>query len=357
MSVVWDQRPYRTRTDGAWPAERVGRIVRIESDGVCGFGEASPMPGYSLDTLAEVDRALKRAFTSQEHAALLRSEDFEGLARASERIAATSPSAACALETAVLDWIARKRGEPVAELLSDGTPLREVNVNRVATPVDLTNGTLLAQAESAWSEGYRTFKLKVARAGSEHAEHQAAGMLRERLPDAMELRLDANGGWTPDVVNERLARFAQFEPSFCEQPTPVGSLRNLASTPVPFAADESCRSADEVHGLLVPRPHPSLAGLVLKPMALGGALRCIAIAQAAQRAKVPVVVTHLLDGPVSAALSAELAAALPGRVLACGLATHPNLLAWGVEIAQLCGPFARSAGRPGLGLEVSEVPT
>jgi L-alanine-DL-glutamate epimerase-like enolase superfamily enzyme len=315
------------------------------------------MPGYSLDTLAEVDRALDRAVSSRELEVVARDGDLQALGRASDRIAEVSPAAACGLETAVLDWIAQRMQVSVAELLADGAPIREVAVNRVATPVDLATGALATQARVAWDAGYRTFKLKVARPASESAELAAADWLRANFPDQMELRLDANGGWAPAEFEPLLARFSAFSPSFCEQPTPVGTLSSLPTTPVPFAADESCRNSDEVHQLLLPSPHPSLAALVLKPMALGGALRCLAIAQAAARAGVPIVVTHLLDGPVSAAISAELAAALPGEVLACGLAGHPNLTSWGVDVPQLRGPLAGSAGRPGLGIVLESVPT
>lgn len=356
MNAQWSTTAYRVHAPGAWPGERVGRLVRFEMNGITGHGEASPMPGYSLDTVEEVDRALTRATSSSELERLAQVGDIEAIALASERIAASSPAAACALETALLDWMARTRSEPVAALLADGRALREVAVNRVVTPTQLDLDSLVANAADAWESGYRAFKLKVARRGAAAAERAAARALRTALPAEMELRLDANGGWEPSAAPNELRAYADCAPRFCEQPTPVGTLPALPRLTIPFAADESCRNAAEVHALLTPTRHPSLAAIVLKPMALGGALRCLALAQAADRADVPVVVTHLLDGPLSAALSAELAAAAPGEVLACGLAQHPNLDAWRVTVPQLRGPTARSAGVPGLGIRVDEVP-
>jgi L-alanine-DL-glutamate epimerase-like enolase superfamily enzyme len=283
--------------------------------------------------------------------------DIEKLALSSERIASASPAAACALECAVLDWLARREGISLAALLADGRELREeVEVNVVATPVDLAAGTLVEKAVQAWDAGYRAFKLKVARPGSEVAELRAAEALRDSLPE-MTLRLDANCGWDVSEVPTKLSDFSPFCPAFCEQPSPVGTLASLRNLPTPFAADESVRSAGELNTLLKPSAHSELAALVLKPMALGGALRCLAIGQAAAHAGVPLVVTHLMDGPLSAALSAELASALPGRVLASGLAMHPNLQAWAVSIPQLRGARAGSAGLPGLGLKLETVPT
>ena len=357
MSAPWSVVAYRTSVPDAWPAERVGRVVRFELDGIVGLGEASPMPGYSLDSMSEVDRALERGMASAELPNLAVRGDIEGIARTSERIAATSPAAACALETALLDWMSKKAEEPLAVFLADGGPVDDVAVNRVVTPVQLGMSSLVADALAAWDSGYRAFKLKVARPDAAGAELDAARALRRALPSAMELRLDANGGWPPPAVSDELARFADLGVRFCEQPTPVGTLASLSTTPIPFAADESCRSADEVHRLLVPTPHVSLAALVLKPMALGGALRCFALAQAAHRASVPVVFTHLLDGPISAALSAELAAAVPGEVLACGLDRHPNLSLWRADVPQLRGPVAGSGNRPGLGISVDRVPS
>ena len=91
--------------------------------------------------------------------------------------------------------------------------------------------------------------------------------------------------------------------------------------------------------------------LVLKPTLLGGMCACLALARDAAARGLSVVVTHVFDGPVALAAAAELAAALPGRVLACGLDRHGGLAAWpDVAIPQLGPDYVASAGRPGLGL-------
>ena len=98
-------------------------------------------------------------------------------------------------------------------------------------------------------------------------------------------------------------------------------LQNRALVPV--ALDESLQGGDSLVTSLLEAG--VCQALVLKPMALGGILRCLHLARLAARHGVGVVVTHLFDGPVALAAATELALALPGRVLACGLDLHPGL--------------------------------
>jgi L-alanine-DL-glutamate epimerase-like enolase superfamily enzyme len=69
--------------------------------------------------------------------------------------------------------------------------------------------------------------------------------------------------------------------------------------------------------------------VVLKPMALGGILRCLEIARLAHERRLDVVVSHLFDGPLALAAAAVLAltAGTPG--VAMGLDRHAGLDAWG----------------------------
>jgi L-alanine-DL-glutamate epimerase-like enolase superfamily enzyme len=89
---------------------------------------------------------------------------------------------------------------------------------------------------------------------------------------------------------------------------------------------------------------------VLKPTLLGGFAVCLRIAREAAARGLAASVTHTFDGPVALAAAAELASALPARVLACGLDRHAGLGAWpDVAIAQLGDAHAGSANLPGLG--------
>ncbi len=132
------------------------------------------------------------------------------------------------------------------------------------------------------------------------------------------------------------------------------SCSSSTRCPVPIAVDES------LHG---PHPEALLEALlrakrcsvvVLKPAALGGALRCIALARLARHHGAAVVVSHLFDGPVALAAAAELALALGGS-RAAGLALHGGLSAFPAARFPAFAPGCLVPhARPGLGVENRE---
>ena len=145
------------------------------------------------------------------------------------------------------------------------------------------------------------------------------------MPPPFELRLDPNGAWSLDEAREKLGRLAALEPRYVEQPVPAELLPALGPTAVPWAADES---------LCLPGLPERLAraegcaAFILKPAALGGLFRALALAELGAAAGLELVVTHYLDGPVGLAAASELARALPKRPLACGLEVHPGMVAY-----------------------------
>src|SRR5262249_20933731 len=109
-------------------ASREGVLVElVAGGGLRGLGEASPFPGLPGEALAAAERGLAEAAV----ALLGREIDARGaaLSPAAEALLgapalAGAPLARAALETALLDLVARARGVRLAELL-DGEGVRE----------------------------------------------------------------------------------------------------------------------------------------------------------------------------------------------------------------------------------------
>lgn len=326
----------------AGQGQRAGLWLRVRDDaGGIGQGEASPLPGYSPDTieqcatqLAAVDLA---ALPSPQH-----DTAANWIARVLEASALTAPAARFGLETALLDWLGQQRGHSVAQLLGGaGVATRRVALAALVADADA--------ARAAFARGIRTFKLKIAPATFD-ADLRLAQTLRDEFGgefgNNITLRFDANGQLDPAAAATQMQRLAPFSPEFIEEPVPLEALQRMHAAPLPLAADESLARAGA---------WPALASvcrvLVLKPTLLGGLCACLELAREAMAFDLAVTVTHTFDGPIALAAAAELAAALPGRVLACGLDRHGALAAWpAIDIAQLRAADAGSAGRPGLGL-------
>ncbi len=317
---------------------RAGLWLRVRDDaGGIGQGEASPLPGYSPDTieqcaaqLAAVDLA---ALPSPEHETAL-----AWMVRVLEASALAAPAARFGFETALLDWLGQQRGHSIAQLLGGaGSATRRIALAALVADIDT--------ARSGFARGIRTFKLKISPPTFD-ADLRLAQTLRDEFGNDIALRFDANGGLDPAAAGAQLQRLAPFAPEFVEEPVPFEALQRLHATALPLAADESLARAGA---------WPALASvcrvLVLKPTLLGGLCACLQLAREAAALDLAVTVTHAFDGPIALTAAAELAAALPGRVLACGLDRHGGLAAWpAIAIPQLHAAEVGSGGRPGLGL-------
>jgi L-alanine-DL-glutamate epimerase-like enolase superfamily enzyme len=98
----------------------------------------------------------------------------------------------------------------------------------------------------------------------------------------------------------------------------------------------------------------SCAGLVLKPMTLGGVARSMDLARKASERGWPVYFTHSFDSPIAAAATAEVALSSTGAVGPCGLDSFGRDDDWpSARVAQI----ERAAITPhdGAGLEVGAV--
>lgn len=317
--------------------EREGLLVRVRDDEGCvGQGEASPLPGYSRDTIEQCARQLEAVDLS----AFAPPGAGPAVDWVQQALAAAPKAAAArfALETALLDWLGQRRGLGLAALL--GAPA--AGTRRVPLAALVAD---LASARAAHARGIRSFKLKIGPASFDE-DLRLAQSLREEFGAAIALRFDANGRLPPAQAGSALQKLARFAPEFVEEPVGLPAFVGMAASPVPLAADES---------LAEPGAWPALASVcrvvVLKPTLLGGLCACLRLARDAAERGLRVTVTHTFDGPVALAAAAELAAALPIEPLACGLDRHAALAAWpAVTIPQIGACSLGSSGRPGLGL-------
>lgn len=299
--------PGAANAKAAW-AEREGLILHAQAGPHVGRGEASPLPGYSPDTLTEVAAVFSQLSSS-------RPQIDEGApwpsiaAWVRDAVPAHLPSLRFAFEGALLDLASQRLERPVLELLGVAGA-RECPVAEVLTQLE----TAEVRAEVAVGQGIRTLKLKIGRAGQWNHELQLVGRLRSTYPQ-LRLRLDANQGFEPAHLH-RLEQLRPFDIEFIEEPV---SLEHWHSVPagLPLALDESLRRPDAER--VLEQTWPRLGAIVVKPAVLGGLAECLGWARRAQALGVPAVTSHLFDGPVAAGALRALALALPGSGVAQGL--------------------------------------
>lgn len=329
--------PYRLALRRPWHSARgclrarLGWLVRIEADGLAGYGDCAPLPDAGTE-----DGATAWAWLcAWRERSIGRPLDLAlgDLARDDP----LAPAAAFAAECALADLSAQAAGVPLARWLNPGlappVPL-SVPVNAALGPLGLV---MPADIEASAAEGYRVFKVKLGLDGVD-AELNRLVELAPYLPNGGRFRLDANGAWTPAEARRAVAALSRLPVEALEEPLrdpAPESLRELqGEAAFPLALDETLASA----AARVDPAEVPVRRLVLKPAVLGGLRRTLALARAAAAADIEVVVTSLIESAAGLWPTVHLAAAIASPI--------PQGLATADWLAEDLGEAPRpSAGR------------
>lgn len=357
------------------PAARGAALLSLhDEDGREGVGEAAPIPGWSAETIESAGHALQsvRDHIGSVDDAAPPAEAVRWALAPHRALLDACPTAVFALESALLDLLARRRGEDVASCLSGegSAPASGARAPRDAVGKGDGRGgggieasalllgpssgaAFVDRGLAALARGFRTIKVKL-RAEDDATlalEIEGLAALRRAAP-AFELRLDPNGRWSIEDARRRLALLAPLAPSFVEQPVPARHLAALGPCAVPWAADESLALPGFAETL---SREAGCCAFVLKPAALG-LRRTRELASLARAHGIPITVTHFLDGPVGLAAACETALSLSRgaglELLACGLDPHAGLQALPRELLPHHREPTRvhATGAAGLGL-------
>jgi o-succinylbenzoate synthase len=296
-----------------------------DADGVAGFGEAAPWPGFGTET-AEQARALLL-----EAEPLLRGLALEPgvLPRGIEVLLSGAPAARAAVQGALCDLAARRAGRPLADELAAGVGAgdlagRGAALRRVPTSVLLVSGEssmLREEAARARASGHRAVKIKLG-AATLDVDVARARAAREGLGPGIRLRGDANGAWSLAAARAALAALAPFEFDYIEQPLAADDFEGFVDlhhdAPLRLAADESVATEAGALRLL---EAGTVDVVVLKPATLGGAACALDLAGRARRAGIEVVFSHAFESAVGARHALHCAAAWGDPAASHGLCT------------------------------------
>jgi L-Ala-D/L-Glu epimerase len=325
----------------SWPERESLLLCVTDAQGRRGIGEASPLPGYSTDTLDDVEAALQALALDELDAALALLPTRVALGAVAALLPQSLPSARMGLETAALDLLGQRTGL-AAPLLLGAAPGAKRALAELLGPA--SSPTLSQDAERAVQAGFRHLKLKIGAPGVLQHELEGVQALRQQLGSHLNLRLDANGALTAAQLEQAWPSLAPLGIELFEEPGPLPE--QLLAT-LPLALDESLQGLDEAAVAALVRERRARC-LVLKPMALGGLEHCWRLAELARKLGADVVISHCFDGPFAWRAAAALALALPaGR--AHGLAPHAGLTGWSLRTLPVSHGSLEMWQNPGLG--------
>lgn len=130
------------------------------------------------------------------------------------------------------------------------------------------------QIQTKISEGFRCLKLKIG-AIDFKTELDILKSIRQQFRESdIEIRVDANGAFSPTEALEKLKRLSEYQLHSIEQPIKAGQLQHMAElcavTPLPIALDEELigvfEFADKAQLLEIIKPQY----IILKPSFVGG---------------------------------------------------------------------------------------
>jgi len=254
-------------------------LVELRTDeGIAGWGETAPLPAYGGETQETIVTVLRENLAPY----LLGRDprDVKSLILQMDRILWGQPFAKSAIDFALHDLVARVLGTPLHQLFGGAV--------RSELPLAWTIGwkppsEAAQEAMDAADRGFRAIKLKI---GSPDISEDLVRVryVRERLPQSVRLRVDANQGYSLANAKRVLLGLKDLEIQLLEQPIPRWDLEGMRQlrehSLIPLLADEAVFDA---HDVVAVATHRSADAVNIKPQKLGGflkSMRCVEVAGA-----------------------------------------------------------------------------
>lgn len=320
-------------------------IIMVFSDGeVEAYGEVAPLPGFSTESLQQVETVLKM---NREHLDNSISQGHAGEVLNVLNQVHQFPSLSFGLDTLLHDYEAKKAGKSLVQFLF-GENYHAVNCN--ATLPILSTEETLEKAGELIQLGYKTLKLKV---GADFTkEFHTLKSLRQQFPELI-LRIDANQAWTEVEAEDHLTELEPLQIEYCEQPVPAKDISALArlkhKSSIPIAADESIRNKNNITEVC---EQQTADILILKPNMIGTFKDIFVTNELVNTHYIEAVFTTSLETSISLAAIAALAAGLSRQKRAQGLATVGLLQNNLTDSNWLSNSRIECTDAPGLGISL-----
>ena len=230
-------------------------FVRLERDGLAGYGEASPNAFYD-ETWEGVMEKIAAARGFIEALDLQTVAGLEATWSKVWELVAPSRAAQCALDVAMWDWLARRRGLSVTELMWSRKPEPVMTF----CTIGLSSAEELA---TKFQEMRRFPRIKI----KSDAEASLRTLAYVRARTAALLAVDANCAWDGTDLRALSKSLKKLGVAFIEQPYPPERDAEIARarSVLPLMADESCIVEEDV-----PRVAPLYDGFNIKLVKCGG---------------------------------------------------------------------------------------
>jgi len=297
VKLAWERLELRTELPfriSRSTRRRVTRVwVRIEHEGVEGWGEAAPVAYYG-ESAASVEAALEEMRPIL--AATGDPEALEALERRLEERVPGAASARAAVSAALHDLVGKRLGRPLWRLLG----LDPAACPPSSFTLGLDDPARLEERARALRR-FPALKLKLGAEG----DPERVRAVRAAAPETA-LRVDANAAWTLERALEMLPVLGECGVELLEQPLPpedrTGYRELSGRSSIPIFVDESCRVAADVPDLA-----DRVDGVSLKLAKCGSVREALRAIHVARACGLGVMLGCMLESTLGIAPAAHLA--------------------------------------------------
>ncbi len=284
-------------------------LIRVVTDqGLVGIGEACPFPpitGETQSTNAAAALAIRDMVIGQDPLAI------DAVLREIGALVHSNPSAVAAYDMALYDILGKTAGLPLFRLFGSGRHQFETDIT---TGIDTTEAVVRETKKHAdW--GYKTLKVKV---GTDpDADFARLQAVREAIGYDINVRIDANQGWTVPQAIYALRKMEKLRVQLCEQPVVASDIAGLKevreASPIPIMADEACFLPADALKLVRAE---ACDYFNIKLMKAGGMANAVRIAHIADAANIRCMVGCMLESNIALTAAAHVVASQANIIFA-----------------------------------------
>ena len=279
-------------------------IVRLEHDGITGYGEAAPSERYG-ETVESVMEFLQRVDLSRYRDPF----ETEGILSDLNHLAPHNTAAKAAVDIALHDWIGKKLNVPLWKMFGldeTKTPLTSFTIG-----IDTLN---VIEQKVREAEPYKILKVKVGVPNDE----EIIKTIR-RVTDKP-IRVDANEGWkSKEQARDKILWLEEQGVEFVEQPMPAADLEGTAwlreQVHIPLLADENVTVLSDL-----PKLCGVFDGINIKLMKCTGIREALRMIHTAKSMEMKIMLGCMIESSVAISAAAQLSplvdyADLDGNIL------------------------------------------
>lgn len=280
---------------------RDGFVIRItDENNFMGYGEVSPLPGFSAESLHECEVALNRLhYTIIDKSA--KNEEFDLISEL--HTISNLPSLLFGVEQAVISLLIQRR-----ELSSLLAHEKIIHVNGIVGIK--SKEETFRKIDDLLADDFKTIKIKI---GSNSVEDDVefVKQIVNRIDDSINIRLDVNGNWNYQQAEFVINNLPKNKIELIEQP--VNNMNELVMlsdfSHIPIAIDESISNIAEAKDII---ERSNIKTIVLKPSILGSIIQTISLIKSAENLGKKIIISSAFESVVGRSAIVWLASFVEG---------------------------------------------